>query len=107
VLELARATFGIDDRDGDQAARDKIAGRILLLDRELESALPLFFDFLGVPDPERPAPRLDPEVRQRRLFDALRRLTRARSRREPSTPRATPSSGTSRTPSRAAARSCS
>jgi adenylate cyclase len=45
--------------------------------------LPLVFDFLGVPDPERPAPRLDPEVRERRLFDAMRRLTRARSRREP------------------------
>ena len=35
--------------------------------------LPLVFDFLGVPRPERPAPRMDPEARQRQLFAVLRR----------------------------------
>jgi adenylate cyclase len=41
------------------------------------------FDFLGVPDPERPSPPLGPEARQRRFFDLIRRLARARSAREP------------------------
>jgi len=83
MLEFARASFGIGERDGDQTARDKIAGRMLLLDRSLEEALPLVFDFLGVPDPGRPMLRLDPEVRQRRLIDTFLRLMRARIRREP------------------------
>ncbi len=45
--------------------------------------LPLVFDFLGVPDSEHPPPQLDPEVRERQLFDFVRRLVQARSQREP------------------------
>src|SRR5207237_2434000 len=45
--------------------------------------LPLRFDVLGAPDPDRPAAAADPEVRQRQLFAALRRLLQAASRREP------------------------
>jgi hypothetical protein len=64
ILELLRAVFRIAEQDGNEAAREKIAGRMLLLDETLAEGLPLMFDFLGVPDPERPAPPLDPEARQ-------------------------------------------
>src|SRR5437773_9638582 len=83
VLELLRGHFGITDQDGDEAARRKVAGTLLLLDPELTDALPLLLEFLGVPDPERPVPRMDPEARQRQLFELIRRLVHARSRREP------------------------
>jgi class 3 adenylate cyclase/tetratricopeptide (TPR) repeat protein len=83
VLEMLRAIFGIDDRDGDRSARQKIAGAVMLLDRELESGLPLLFELLGVPDPERPVPRAEPEARERQLSELFRRLVEARSRREP------------------------
>jgi len=83
VLEIFRNYFGITHKDGDQLAREKIAGRMLLLDRDLEPFLPLAFDFLGVPDPQRPAPSMDTAVRQRQLFDFTRRLVQARSVREP------------------------
>jgi predicted ATPase len=83
VIEYLRAYFGITERDADQAAREKIAGKLLLLDPQFADSLPLLFDFLGVSDPERPAPRTDPEVRQRLLFAAMKRLVHARSRREP------------------------
>jgi predicted ATPase len=83
VLESQRNYFGITDQDTPRAVRDKIAGRMLLLDETLAEGLSLVFDFLGVPDPERPAPPLVPEARQRQLFDVIRRLTRARSAREP------------------------
>jgi hypothetical protein len=83
ILELFRAFFRITDQDSNDAAREKIAGRMLLLDEGLAEGLPLMFDFLGVPDPERPAPALGPESRQRQLFDVIRRLARARSAREP------------------------
>src|SRR5881628_1232880 len=83
VLEFLRGYFGIGEQDTAQVMREKIAGRLLLLDPALADALPLLLDFLGVPDPERPLPRLDPEVRQHRLFEAMKGLTHARSRREP------------------------
>ncbi|HJW69578.1 MAG TPA: adenylate/guanylate cyclase domain-containing protein, partial [Candidatus Binatia bacterium] len=83
VLEFLRGYFGIGAQDTAQAMREKIAGKLLLLDPALADTLPLLLDFLGVPDPERPLPRLDPEVRQHRLFEAMKRLTHARSRHEP------------------------
>src|SRR5881296_2449078 len=83
VLGFLRGYFGIGEQDTAQAMREKIAGRLLLLDPALADALPLLLDFLGVPDPERPLPRLDPEVRQHRLFETMKGLTHARSRREP------------------------
>ncbi len=83
VLEYLRNYFGTTDQDTEQAAREKIAGKLLLLDPELGEALPLLFDFLGVPDPERPVPRMDPEARQRQLFAAMKRITHAQGRREP------------------------
>jgi class 3 adenylate cyclase/tetratricopeptide (TPR) repeat protein len=83
VLELLRGYFGISEQDAAQAARDRIAGKILRLDEALSDALPLLFEFLGAPDPERPAQRMDPEARQRQIFATVRRLIHARSRREP------------------------
>ncbi|HSD11511.1 MAG TPA: AAA family ATPase [Candidatus Binatia bacterium] len=83
ILEFFRGYFGITEPDTAQAARDKIAGRMVLLDERLVEGLPLLFDFLGVPDPDRPAPLLGPEARQRQLFDLIRRLSHARSVREP------------------------
>ena len=83
ILEFFRGYFGITEHDTARAARDKIAGRVVLLDETLIEGLPLLFDFLGVPDPERPAPPLGPEARQRQLLDLVRRLARARSAREP------------------------
>jgi len=83
VLELLRGYFGVTGQDGDQATREKVAGRLLLLDKEFEDGLPLLFDFLGVPDPARPAPRMEPEARQRQLFAVIKRLVYARSQREP------------------------
>jgi class 3 adenylate cyclase/tetratricopeptide (TPR) repeat protein len=83
VFELFRAFFRITDEDSEQAARDKIAGRMLLLDESLRDALPLVFDFLSVPDPERPLLPMEPEARQRQLYATVKRLMQARSQREP------------------------
>ena len=80
MLELLRSYFGITDADGDDAARKKIAGTLVLVDPAFQEVLPLVFDFLGVPDPERPAARIDPEARQRQLFALVRRLLQHRAR---------------------------
>jgi predicted ATPase/class 3 adenylate cyclase len=83
ILELLRQALGISPLDNEREARQKIAGAVVLLDEELREELPLLFDFLGVPDPERPAPALEGEARQRRLLALLKRYSIARSRREP------------------------
>ena len=83
VLELLQGYFGLQERDSADEARRKIAGTLVLIDRSLEEALPLVFEFMGVPDPNRPAPRLEPEARQRQLFGALRQMIHARCEREP------------------------
>ena len=83
VLELLRNVHGVTDHDSPQAAREKIAGKLLLLDEGLRDSLPFVFDLHGVPDPERPAPRMEPEARQRLLFAVVKRVVQARSRREP------------------------
>jgi adenylate cyclase len=82
VLQMLRAFFGIGEREPEQATREKIAGRALLLDPGFAEDLPLMFDFLGVPDPERPVPQMSPEARQRALGGIVCRLVNAPKRRK-------------------------
>ena len=81
VLQMLRSYFGILDTDPEQIVREKIAGRTLLLDPAFADELPLLFDFLGVPDPERPLPQLSAEARHRALRGSVCRLVRAPGRR--------------------------
>jgi class 3 adenylate cyclase/tetratricopeptide (TPR) repeat protein len=82
VLQMLRSLFGIGDGDPEQLAREKIAGRALLLDQSFAEDLPLLFDFLGVPDPDRPVPQMSPEGRQQALGGIVCRLVNAPSRRK-------------------------
>jgi len=83
VLQMLRSYFGIADTDPERIVREKIAGRALLLDPDFVEDLPVLFDFLGVPDPDRPAPQLSAEARQRALRGIVCRLVQAPNRREP------------------------
>ena len=82
VLEFLRAYFEIAESDSDLTARERISTRLGTLDERLGDELPLLFDFMGVPDPDRPVERMDPDARQRRLLAFMKRLTRARGARE-------------------------
>ncbi|HEU5143421.1 MAG TPA: adenylate/guanylate cyclase domain-containing protein, partial [Solirubrobacterales bacterium] len=83
ILQLLRSYFGILDSDPERIVREKIAGRVLLLDSSFVDDLPLLFDFLGVPDPDRPLPQLSAEARQRALQGLVCKLVQAPDRREP------------------------
>lgn len=83
VLGLLRSWFGIDERDAALVARGRVAGALLALDETFDADLPLLYDLLGIPDPERPAEPLDPDARRRRLVDLMTRAIAARSDREP------------------------
>jgi adenylate cyclase len=82
VLQMLRAFFGIGDGEPEQLSREKIAGRALLLDPSFADDLPLLFDFLGVPDPERPVAQMSPDGRQRALGEVVCHLVNAPSRRK-------------------------
>ncbi len=83
ILELFRAYFGIAAQDDERGAREKIAGRMVVLDRKFADTLPLVFDFLGVSDPQNPAPQLGPEARQRQLLGVMRQVIRSASETQP------------------------
>jgi class 3 adenylate cyclase len=83
VLQMMRNYFGIAESDTDQQAREKVAGRMLLLDDAFADDLPLLFDFLAVPDPHRPAPRMDPDARQRTLLGMVQRLVHSGTQDNP------------------------
>ena len=83
VMRLMRTYFEIDEADSEERARERIAGRLLMLDESLVEAMPLIFDFLSVDDSSRPPPRLDPEARRRQLLAVMKRLIRAQSAERP------------------------
>jgi adenylate cyclase len=83
ILQLLRGAFGLREDERDAEARERVAERLAELDAAFEESLPLVFDFLGMPDPERPAAQTDPQARERRLQRFVGQLVQARSRREP------------------------
>ncbi len=82
ILGLLRDYFGVADGDSAAEVRAKAATALLRLDPELADQLPLIYDFLEVPDPERPAPQLTPEVRRARVLEVFRQVTVRRSEQQ-------------------------
>ncbi len=77
ILELFRDYFGVTNQDDAQASRQRIAGALVLLEPALQETLPILFEFMGVSDPKRPPPAIDPEAKQRQLYEMLHRIARA------------------------------
>ena len=78
LMQAFRTYYGISDQDEPRLVREKIAGRVLLIDDSFRDVLPLLFDFFGAPDPERSVPPMDPDARRRQLVGVLRRLVQVR-----------------------------
>jgi class 3 adenylate cyclase len=79
ILEFFRDYFDIVETDTTQQAREKIAGRLVLLGASIDVDLPVFFDFMEVADPQHTLPQMSAEERNRRIFDLVRRVTPRRS----------------------------
>src|SRR5439155_12178775 len=58
-------------------------GKVLGLDRSLEDTLPYFFALLGVEDPASSLQQMDPQIRRRRTFEALKRVLLRESLNQP------------------------
>jgi class 3 adenylate cyclase len=74
LIDLLKNYFEIVPDDDARRRREKIAGKILILDRTLEDALPFIFTLLEVTESDDQLVRMDSEIRRRRTLDAIKRL---------------------------------
>ncbi len=83
LIDLLKSYFDIIPDDDARRRREKIAGKILILDRALEDTLPYFFTLLEVVESDDQVARMDAEIRRRRTLDAIKRLILRESLSQP------------------------
>src|SRR5213594_4683616 len=83
LIELLKAYFQIQLQDDERTRRERVLGKVLGLDRSLEDALPYLFSLLGIEDLTSSLQQMDPQIRRRRTFDALKRLFLRESLNQP------------------------
>ena len=74
VIDLLKGYFKIAERDDHRAMREKVAGKLLILDRTLEPLLPPLLALLDVPIQDPAWQNLDPPQRRQRTLDGVKRL---------------------------------
>ncbi len=83
VIDLLKAYFQIEARDDARKIREKVTGKLLSLDRQLEPALPALLSLLDVPVEDPQWERLDPVQRRQRTLDGVKRLLLRESQVQP------------------------
>ncbi len=83
VIDLLKAYFKVDDRETQREIREKVAGKVLTLDRALETELPALLALLDVPVTDGAWRGLDPVQRRQRTFDAVKRILLTEARVQP------------------------
>jgi predicted ATPase len=74
LIELLKNYFQVTPKDDERRRREKVGGRVLMLDRTLEDTLPYFFSLLGVDDSNSSLQQMDAQVKRQRTFEAIKRL---------------------------------
>jgi class 3 adenylate cyclase/tetratricopeptide (TPR) repeat protein len=83
VIDLLHNYFRITSDDDARARREKVAGKIAILDRSLEDALPYLFGLLGIVEGDDPIAQMDGQVKKRRTLDAIKRILLRESMNQP------------------------
>src|SRR5262250_2504389 len=83
VIELLKAYCRIQERDDPRAMRERVAGKLLTLDRSLEPLLTPLLALLDVPIDDKAWETLDPPQRRRQTLDAVKRLLLRESQVQP------------------------
>jgi class 3 adenylate cyclase/tetratricopeptide (TPR) repeat protein len=83
VIDLIKAYCGIEARDDVRTKRERITGKLLTLDRTLESTLSAFLALLEVPVEDPTWQALDPPQRRQSTLNALKRLFLRASQAQP------------------------
>ncbi len=74
VIDLLRSYFSISAEDDERKRREKVAGKIAILDRSLEDTLPYLFSLLGIAGETDPLAPMDGEIRKERTLEAIKRI---------------------------------
>jgi class 3 adenylate cyclase/predicted ATPase len=74
AIDLLRNYFEIAVTDDERKRREKVAGKITILDRGLEDSLPYLLSLLGIVDSDDPLAQIDAGVKQRRTLEAIKRI---------------------------------
>jgi len=74
VIELLKAYLGVQERDDPRRVRERVADKLLTLDRTLEPLLTPLLALFDVPVHDAAWDALDPPQRRQRILEAVKRL---------------------------------
>ena len=74
VIELLKAYLRIEERDDQREIRERVAGKLVTLDRTLEPLLTPLLALLDVPADDAAWDALDPPQRRQRILEAVKRF---------------------------------
>src|SRR5215208_1397896 len=83
VIDLLKSYCGIEARDDQRRIREKVAGKLLMLDEALRPLLPAVLSLLDVPVDDVAWAALDPPQRRQRTLDACKRVLLRESQEQP------------------------
>jgi predicted ATPase/class 3 adenylate cyclase len=83
VIDLLRNYFEISASDDERKRREKIAGRLSILDPSLEDTRPFLFSLLGIVESDDPLAQMDGQIKKRRTLEAIKRIALRESLNQP------------------------
>ena len=83
VLDFLHQYFAIETADETRKRREKVGGKVLMLDRSLEDTLPYLFALLGLSERDDEIAQIGPQVRRRRMHEAIKRILLRESLNQP------------------------
>ena len=83
LIELLKTYFQLEPTDDERSRKEKVGGKVLMLDRNLEDTLPYLFSLLGIEDQQSSLQQMDAQIRRQRTFEALKKLFLRESLNQP------------------------
>jgi len=83
VIDLLKGYFQVEDRDDPRQIREKVTGKLLALDREMEGVLHAVLGLLDVPVEDAQWQSLDPPQRRQLTLEGITHLLLRESRDQP------------------------
>ena len=83
VIDLLHEYFAIEPGDDMRRRREKVGGKVLMLDRSLEDTLPYLFALLALSDGDDQLAQMDPQIRRRRTLEVIKRILLRESLSQP------------------------
>jgi class 3 adenylate cyclase/tetratricopeptide (TPR) repeat protein len=83
VIDLLKNYFKISVEDDERTRREKIAGKLVILDRTLEDALPYVYSLLDISEGDDLLAQFDPQTRRQRTLQAVKRILTRESLNQP------------------------